>query len=46
MTKLSKKNETRKRIIKAASKGFRSNGYAGIGVDSIAKEAGVTSGAF
>ena len=46
MTKVSKKQETRKRIIIAASQGFRSNGYAGIGVDGIAKEAGVTSGAF
>jgi len=46
MTKVSKKQETRKRIINAASQGFRSNGYAGIGVDGIAKEAGVTSGAF
>lgn len=46
MTKVNKKQETRKRIINAASKGFRSNGYAGIGVDGIAKEAGVTSGAF
>jgi TetR/AcrR family transcriptional repressor of nem operon len=46
MTKVSKKQDTRKRIINAASQGFRSNGYAGIGVDGIAKEAGVTSGAF
>lgn len=46
MTKVNKKQETRKRIINAASQGFRSNGYAGIGVDGIAKEAGVTSGAF
>ncbi|WP_428356803.1 TetR/AcrR family transcriptional regulator [Methyloprofundus sp.] len=46
MTKLSKKQETRKRIINAASQCFRSHGYAGIGVDGIAKEAGVTSGAF
>ncbi|MFT7007282.1 MAG: TetR/AcrR family transcriptional repressor of nem operon [Colwellia sp.] len=46
MTKVSKKQETRKRIINAASQAFRSNGYAGIGVDGIAKEAGVTSGAF
>jgi len=44
--KVSKKQETRKRIINAASQGFRSHGYAGIGVDGIAKEAGVTSGAF
>lgn len=46
MTKMNKKQETRKRIIDAASRSFRSNGYAGIGVDGIAKEAGVTSGAF
>lgn len=46
MTKVSKKQETRKRIINAASQCFRSHGYAGIGVDGIAKEAGVTSGAF
>jgi AcrR family transcriptional regulator len=46
MTKVNKKQETRKRIVNAASQGFRSNGYAGIGVDGIAKEAGVTSGAF
>jgi AcrR family transcriptional regulator len=46
VTKLTKKQETRKRIINAASQGFRRNGYAGIGVDTIAKEAGVTSGAF
>ncbi len=41
-----KKEETRARIIKAAGKGIRENGYGGIGVDGIAKEAGVTSGAF
>lgn len=46
MEKLSKKEETRKRIVNAASQSFRSNGYAGIGVDGIAKKAGVTSGAF
>ena len=45
MTKVTKKQETRKRIVSAASQGFRSHGYAGIGVDAIAKEAGVTSGA-
>jgi TetR/AcrR family transcriptional repressor of nem operon len=33
-------------MIAAASRGFRSNGYAGIGVDGLAKAAGVTSGAF
>ncbi len=40
------KAETRKRILNAASRGFRTCGYSGIGVDSLAKEAGVTSGAF
>jgi AcrR family transcriptional regulator len=46
MTKINKKEQTRKRIINAASQGFRSKGYGGTGVDGIAKEAGVTSGAF
>lgn len=41
-----KKEETRARIIEAAGKGIRQHGYGGIGVDGIAKEAGVTSGAF
>lgn len=40
------KAETRQKMIAAASRGFRSNGYAGIGVDGLAKAAGVTSGAF
>jgi TetR/AcrR family transcriptional repressor of nem operon len=40
------KVETRQKMIAAASRGFRSNGYAGIGVDGLAKAAGVTSGAF
>lgn len=42
----SKKQQTHKRMLDAASQSFRSNGYTGIGVDSIAKAAGVTSGAF
>ena len=42
----SKKEETRKKMLEAAGRGFRSHGYAGIGVDGLAKEAGVTSGAF
>ena len=46
MAKGDKKLETRSRIIDAAGRSFRSNGYAGIGVDGIAKAAGVTSGAF
>jgi len=33
-------------MLSAASRGFRARGYAGIGVDGIARAAGVTSGAF
>jgi len=40
------KEETRKKMIKAVGRGFRKNGYAGIGVDGLAKAADVTSGAF
>jgi len=42
----SKKEETHKRMLDAAGRCFRSHGFAGIGVDGIAKAAGVTSGAF
>lgn len=41
-----KKQQTRDRMLDAASQSFRSMGYAGVGVDGIAKAAGVTSGAF
>ncbi len=41
-----KKQQTHMRVLDAAGQGFRSHGYAGIGVDGIAKAAGVTSGAF
>lgn len=41
-----KKEETRRKMLKAASRNFRSHGYSGIGVDGLAKAAGVTSGAF
>lgn len=41
-----KKLETRQRILDGSARAFRKNGYAGIGVDGLAKEAGVTSGAF
>lgn len=41
-----KKQQTHQRILDAAGQSFRSNGYAGIGVDGIAKAAGATSGAF
>lgn len=40
------KEQTRERIIAAAGRTFRRGGYSGIGVDGLAKEAGVTSGAF
>jgi TetR/AcrR family transcriptional regulator, transcriptional repressor for nem operon len=41
-----KKEDTRDRILHAVSRGFRTRGYNGIGVDALAKDAGVTSGAF
>jgi TetR/AcrR family transcriptional regulator, transcriptional repressor for nem operon len=40
------KEDTKERILRAVSRGFRSRGYHGIGVDTLAKDAGVTSGAF
>jgi len=40
------KAESRARILASAGRGFRTNGYGGLGVDGLAKEAGVTSGAF
>jgi AcrR family transcriptional regulator len=40
------KKITRQRIVDAAARGFRKGGYGGIGVDGLAKEAGMTSGAF
>ncbi|MFN4832741.1 MAG: TetR/AcrR family transcriptional regulator [Pseudanabaena sp.] len=33
-------------MLEAAACGFRTKGYSGIGIDALAKEAGVTSGAF
>ncbi len=44
--KMTKREQTRLRMLEAAGREFRSNGYAGIGVDGVAKAAGVTSGAF
>lgn len=41
-----RKAETHARMRDAAGRGFRAHGFAGIGVDGIAKAAGVTSGAF
>lgn len=40
------KEETRRKILDAAGRGFREHGYAGIGVDGLVRAAGVTSGAF
>lgn len=40
------KEEARSRILHAAGRGFRRLGFGGVGVDGLAKEAGVTSGAF
>jgi len=40
------KEAARKKILNAVGRGFRRHGYGGIGVDGLAKEAGVTSGAF
>lgn len=41
-----KKEESRARILASAGRGFRKFGFGGLGVDGIAKDAGVTSGAF
>ncbi|MFS2101037.1 TetR/AcrR family transcriptional regulator [Variovorax sp. Varisp85] len=40
------KVQTRQRILEGAGRGFRKAGFGGIGVDGLAKEAGLTSGAF
>ena len=40
------KEKSRARIVDAAGRGFRKSGYGGIGVDGLAREAGVTHGAF
>ena len=45
MTRIERKERTRQRVVEAAARGFRSHGYA-LGVDGLAREAGVTSGAF
>lgn len=41
-----RKDEGRARILGGAARGFRRHGFGGVGVDGLAKEAGVTSGAF
>jgi TetR/AcrR family transcriptional regulator, transcriptional repressor for nem operon len=40
------KEEARARMVAAAARGFKRKGFGGIGVDGLAKEAEVTSGAF
>lgn len=40
------KQESLARIVEAAGRGFRKQGFGGIGVDGLAREAGVTHGAF
>ena len=40
------KQSAKRKILAAAERGFRKNGFGGLGVDGLAKEAGVTSGAF
>lgn len=46
MSRSEQKRQTQQRILEAAGRGFRKGGFGGIGVDGLAKEAGVTSGAF
>lgn len=46
MSRAERKQQTRQRILEAAGRGFRKGGFGGAGVDGLAKEAGVTSGAF
>lgn len=40
------REESRAKILASAGRGFRARGYGGLGVDGLAREAGVTSGAF
>jgi AcrR family transcriptional regulator len=40
------REESHRRILQGAGRGFRKHGYQGVGVDGLAREAGVTSGAF
>lgn len=39
------KETTRRKVTEAAGRKFRKHGYAGVGIDALAKAAGVTSGA-
>jgi AcrR family transcriptional regulator len=40
------RQQSRQRILEAVGRGFRTAGYNGVGVDGLAKAAGMTSGAF
>lgn len=40
------KEETRRKILDAAARRFRAQGYDGLGIDGLAQAAGVTNGAF
>jgi len=46
VSRVEQKIQTRQRILDAAGRSFRKGGFGGVGVDGLAKEAGVTSGAF
>lgn len=46
MSRSEQKVQTRQRILEAAGRVFRKGGFGGVGVDGLAKEAGMTSGAF
>jgi len=43
---LSKKEESRERILRAAARAIRKHGYEGVGVADVMKEAGLTHGGF
>lgn len=40
------KNQTRSKVVAAAGRVFRQEGYGGAGIDALTKAAGVTNGAF
>src|SRR5258708_36804865 len=43
---ISKKEQTRERILRAAARAIRKHGYEGVGVVEVMKEAGLTHGGF
>jgi AcrR family transcriptional regulator len=44
--RISRKEETRERILRAAARAIRKHGYAGVGVAEVMKDAGLTHGGF